>query len=88
MFVPVRTGALQIRFHNNGGRAYLRCEAHLTYDTGLDATRVTMAWTDDGGPHQESHCFEKGQQEPRPSVPWKLATGRGVQTRWVEFTPQ
>jgi hypothetical protein len=74
---------VQVRFHNDGGKAYARCEVHLTYETGRsDAANVTFAWSDDHGAHQQAHQFEGG---PGRSVPWKLATGRKVQTRWVEL---
>jgi hypothetical protein len=80
--LPGVTGPVRIRFRNNGGRAYVRCEAHLTYRLPIqDATRVTFAWSDDQGPHQATHTFagKDGEQT------WQLATGRNVRTRWVEM---
>lgn len=73
---------VQVRFRNSGGKRYARCEAHLVYQTKQsDGTRVTFAWTDDGGPHREAHDFAAGQGT------WKVPTGRKVQTHWVEFEP-
>jgi hypothetical protein len=70
-----------IRFRNDGGKRYLRAEAHLIQATGQpDAVKVTYAWSDATGAHQGSHVFrEKGD--------WQLATGKQVRTRWVQFEP-
>jgi hypothetical protein len=70
---------VQVRFRNDGGKRYLRAEAHLVHEASqLDATKVTFAWTDASGPHTASHT--SGQAES-----WKLPTGKTVQTQWVEF---
>jgi hypothetical protein len=82
---PEATG-VQVRFRNNGGKNYARCEAHLVYRApGGDGTKVTFAWKDDGGRHQESHVFARGAQG-EPSI-WKLPTGKKVETLWVEMAP-
>jgi hypothetical protein len=74
---------VQVRFHNDGGRKYLRAEAHLVYRTeASDPAKVTFDWAEDTGPRRESHVFVAGQGES-----WNVATGKGVQTRWVEFEP-
>src|SRR5262249_19587846 len=74
--------AVRVRFHNNGGKNYARGEAHLVYrPKRLDATRVTLAWTDAKGSQQASHTFESAAKE----ASWQIATDRDVQTRWVEF---
>src|SRR5262249_10611568 len=50
--------SVRVRFRNTGGKAYLRAEAHLVYQTaGKDSTRVTFDWTEDGGPRREAHVF-------------------------------
>ena len=49
---------------------------------GRTATKVTFAWTDDRGPHQESHTAA-GQSRRT----WTVPTGKNVVTRWVEFEP-
>ncbi|MEW6302495.1 MAG: hypothetical protein AB1705_03435 [Verrucomicrobiota bacterium] len=75
-------GPVRIRFHNTGGKKYLRAEAHITYRVaGSDATRVTYHWQDEAGARQESHEFTPGG-----AANWKLSTGRNVRTRWVEMT--
>jgi hypothetical protein len=77
--------AVQVRFRNSANRTYARCEAHLVYQAkGSDRTKVTFAWSDDGGMHRADHNFGgKGAAEP-----WKLGTGANVRTHWVEFEPQ
>ena len=70
---------------NNGGKAYARCEAHLVYRTGgKDGTKVTFAWTDDGGEHKDSRTFVPGPM-PAQEQAWAVATGKDVRTRWVDF---
>lgn len=77
------TSPVRVRFHNTGGRNYLRAEVHGAYDVlPEDSTRVTFAWTDSTGPHQESNVFTHS-----PRAPWQLSTGQNVQTKWVEFEP-
>ena len=70
-----------VRFRNDGGKRYLRAEAHLIQATSQpDPVKVTYAWTDASGAHQGSHVFgRKGD--------WRLATGKQVQTRWVQIEP-
>ena len=75
--------SVRVRFRNDGGKNYLRAEAHLLYRTGTqDATKVTFAWTDDAGPQQQSEIFAGGQP-----APWQVKTGQNVVTRWVEYEP-
>lgn len=72
--------AVQVRFSNNGGKAYARAEAHLVYRVPRsDATKVTYAWTDDTGKKRASQIFAGAKTD------WQLATGRNTQTHWVEF---
>jgi hypothetical protein len=78
--------AVRVRFRNDGGKAYARCEAHLVYRTaGADSTRVTFAWEDDRGGHRAAHRFPAGDGKA-PAV-WRVPTGKNVRTRWVEFEP-
>ena len=73
---------IQVRFRNDSGKAYARCEAHLVYATPQkDATKVTFAWRSLAGMHQSSHVFVGTNGE------WRLPTGRDVRTQWVEMTP-
>jgi hypothetical protein len=73
--------SVQVRFKNNGGKKYLRAEAHLVYCTAAsDTTKVTFDWSDDDGAHRESHLFADN------GASWDVKTGGKVQTRWVEFT--
>jgi hypothetical protein len=72
---------IEFRFGNDGGKRYLRAEAHLIEQTGPnDPVTVTYAWTDSLGDHRASHVFDGAGQ-------WPIATAEGVRTRWVEFAP-
>jgi hypothetical protein len=76
------TKPVRVRFANDGGKAYARCEAHLVYEPkGSDATRVTFAWSDERSERQASHTFTGGAK----AATWTVPTGKSVQTRWVEF---
>lgn len=74
--------SVRVRFHNTGGRPYLRAEAHAVYAAGKDPTRVTFDWTEEAGPRRASHVFEAGGPHA-----WDVPTGRNVVTQWVEFEP-
>ncbi|SVD47655.1 uncharacterized protein METZ01_LOCUS400509 [marine metagenome] len=80
--IETETGKpIMIRFRNDGGKRYLRAEAHLIQATGQpDPVKVTYAWTDASGSHQGSHVF-------RANGDWQLPTAQQVRTRWVEFKP-
>ncbi len=79
----VSQGPIRVRFSNSGNVEILRAEAHLVVRRPVkDATRVTFDWTDEAGPHRESHDFPAGQ-----APDWDLKTGKGVVTRWVEYAP-
>jgi len=72
---------VQIRFRNNGGKRFLRAEAHMIEQVGQsDPVKVTYDWEDSTGRRQESHVFASRE-------PWRLKTARNVRTRWVEFEP-
>lgn len=74
---------VQVRFHNDGGKRYRRAELHLLYQVPRsDATRVTFHWQDDTGVHTASHDYDS-----RSNDAWELATGKNVETRWVEYQP-
>jgi hypothetical protein len=71
---------IQVRFRNDGGKRYLRAEAHLVERTGRpDPVRVTYDWVDSEGEHQQSHVFDG-------TGDWNLDTAQNVRTRWVEFS--
>jgi hypothetical protein len=78
------TGPVRVRFRNDGGKRYLRAEAHLMYAVpSEDRCRVAFAWSDNSGANRTAeHAFATTD-----SRPWTIDTGRGVVMRWVEFTP-
>jgi len=79
-----KASAVQVRFSNDGGKSYARCEAHLVYDTGgKDSTKLTVNWMDEVGVHQAGQVFPAGAA---PAT-WDVPTGRTVETRWVQFEP-
>lgn len=78
-------GPVRVRFSNNGGKTYARCEAHLVYRTGgKDGTKITFAWTDDGGEHKAARTFTSAPMLAQEQA-WAVPTGKDVRTRWVEF---
>jgi hypothetical protein len=73
---------VRVRFRNDGGKPYARAELHLVYATRqADSTKVTFAWHDDGGEQKSSHTFAPSSKPTE----WRIPTGKGVKTRWVEF---
>ena len=75
-------GKVRVRFRNNGGKKYMRAEAHLVYRLAKNEnTKVTFDWTDHSGPHRASHTFA-----PLELQRWSIPTGVNVQTRWVDFS--
>lgn len=77
---------VQVRFHNTGGKPYMRAEVHLVYQPpSQDAAEVTFAWTDSSGDHTASHVFASQPGEPER---WTLTTGERTKTRWVEYRPK
>jgi len=84
--LPETARDVQVRFRNDGGKRNMRCETHVAYRLpSEDATRVTFHWQDQAGLHTQSQTFAPGAQETNPQ--WKLATGTGVETLWVEYSP-
>ena len=78
---PTPGDQIDVRFRNDGGKRYLRAEAHLVLAPNKpDPLKVTYDWTDRNGRHRESRQFSSGGE-------WKLATGTQVETHWVEFEP-
>lgn len=86
---PLQTDApssIAVRFSNNGGKSYGRCEVHLVYRVARsDSTKVTFAWADDKGARQVTHVIDRARHN-EPTT-WAIPTGKNVQTRWVEFEP-
>lgn len=82
--LPVDAGKpIEIRFRNDGGKRFLRAEAHLVQQVRRqDPVRITYRWTHAKGIGQQSHVFSSQNRGD-----WRLATGKGVRTRWVEFEP-
>ncbi len=79
-----KASRVQVRFRNNGGKVYQRAEVHFVYPApNPDATKVTFNWNENGESHQATRVFPARAE---PST-WEIATGRNVQTRWVEFEP-
>ena len=84
-FARPAAGPVRVRFRNDGGKSYARCEAHLVYRTaGADGTKVTFAWSDDRGDRRADHTFPAAGRGEK-AAGWVVPTGRGVRTRWVEF---
>jgi len=69
---------VRVRFHNTGGKRYLRAEGHLLYPVSSTTSKVTFAWTDSAGEHQETKIVDHGQS-------WQVPTQARVKTHWVEI---
>lgn len=78
------SGAVQVRFRNNGGKKYLRAEAHLAYAVKhQDRCRVSFAWSDD---QKANRTAEKVLSTSEASN-WNVDTGKNVVMNWVQFEP-
>lgn len=78
----VTSSPVQVRFHNDGGKRYLRAEAHLAYEVEHPGNcRVTFAWSEDGKMNRVSSRVVNSAQPEH----WTIDTGRNVATHWVEF---
>ncbi|MCA1962540.1 MAG: hypothetical protein LDL31_01185 [Prosthecobacter sp.] len=77
--IPQNTASrARVRFHNTGGKRYLRAEGHLIYPVSGTAAKVTYAWTDSAGDHEQSQLLDHRQT-------WDIPTQANVKTRWVEI---
>jgi hypothetical protein len=70
---------LRVRFHNTGGKKYLRTEGHLIYPVRGTAAKTTFAWSDSEGKHELTKQLDHQQT-------WTIPTGRDVRTHWVEIS--
>lgn len=70
--------SVRVRFHNNGGKRYLRAEGHLIYPVNGTTSKITFAWSDSAGEHRQTKLLDHRQT-------WDLPTQAGVKTRWVEI---
>ena len=76
------TAPVRVRFRNDGGKRYLRAEAHLVSRMpSIDPCRVTFGWSDDRGANRTAeHRFTSSD-----AATWTIPTGRNVVMHWVEF---
>ncbi|MGD0091827.1 MAG: hypothetical protein ABSE73_18085 [Planctomycetota bacterium] len=79
-------GPVRVRFRNDGGRAYLKAEAHLVYKVQQSGpTEAAFGWKEEDGPVKTaSHVFaaEAGKEDST----WVVEAGPKVETLWAEFT--
>lgn len=75
-------GPIRIRFRNDGGKPFLRAEAHLVYRLRepQDRCRVTMAWSDDEAQDRRAEQTIEGDHP----TSWKVDTGGNVRMHWVQ----
>jgi hypothetical protein len=69
---------VRVRFHNTGGKRYLRAEGHLLYSVSGSTSKVTFAWTDSTGEQQQTKLLDRRES-------WQIPTRAAVKTRWVEI---
>lgn len=83
-------GPVRVRFRNDGGKAYRKVEAHLAYAVSNPSpTKVTFAWTNAGGAGPGAFRTASGTYPAKhgtEDATWIIEAGRGVKTRWVEYT--
>jgi hypothetical protein len=86
--VNAAAGPVRIRFSNTARKAYRKAEAHLAYRVSNPSPlTVTFGWTEAGGPvRSASHTY--ANVTGKDDASWSLTTGRGTQTRWVEFAAE
>ena len=78
------TGPVRVRFRNNGGKRYLRAEAHLAYHVRqYDPCLVTFHWSDDEGERHTAEHLVTGSNVDS----WRVETGANVRMHWMEFAP-
>lgn len=83
--IPETAGPVQVRFRNDGRRAFRRAEMHLVYRTeSASATEVTFAWREgkDRTLKTASRTYAAGTGR---DASWMIPTGTGVETVWVEY---
>ena len=74
---------IQVRFYNNGGKRYLRCEAHLEYQLrSSDACQVTFSWSE----QDNSDCSATQTFQSTENGRWFIETGEDIQMKSVEMT--
>ena len=83
--LPGVTGPVRVRFRNDGGRKYLRVEAHLVYEARQSApVEVTYAWrAGAGGVKTESHTY--AARPGAHDTSWSISAPAGAKTEWVEY---
>jgi hypothetical protein len=76
---------VRVRFRNDGGKSYLKGEAHLLYQVAKPgATEVTFAWKEaDGALKTASHSYSETGKE---DATWALPAGQKVETVWVQYS--
>ncbi len=76
--------SVQVRFRNNGGKKYLRCETHLAYPIqNQESCKITFAWTEAGG---KERIATKIADSETPTE-WQIETHDQVEMKWVELSP-
>lgn len=73
---------VQIRFRNDGGKRYLRAEAHLASQVeNTSPLTVTFCWSDDAGENRTHryHIDRKSNDK------WEIDTKANVEMQWVEM---
>ncbi len=79
------TGPVRVRFTNNGGKPFLKVEAHLAYQVRKQGpVVVTFGWADaTGAARSATRAF--AADPGREDATWSIAAGAQVKTSWVEY---
>ena len=82
--LPDCEGPVRVRFRNDGGRSYLKVEAHLVYRVqNQGATEVTFGWKEGGALKTASHTFPPAPGQEDTS--WTITAGQAVEIQWVQY---
>jgi hypothetical protein len=84
------SGPVRVRFRNDGGKQYRKVEAYVAYEVAdPSSVEVTFAWTAaaaaGGVVRTASHSYSAVGTD---DASWAFDAGKGVETKWVEFSPK
>lgn len=84
--LPDVAGPVRVRFTNDGGKNYLKAEAHLVYKvTNSSAVKVTFNWNEGAANKSATHTFPAAPG--KDDANWSIKAGEKTDTLWVDYEP-